>query len=156
MNQLMEINFGRMSLAVALVGCAAVFSLAAGAQQKTASVVAPGHGYEASREVSVQGVVVSFTEHAATAPLGARVVVQTASGELDVHLGDGRLLQASHLTLAAGDSVRIVGENVASGEGTQFLARVIQKGNQSVALRSGRGFPLRATAKSTAARAGVL
>jgi hypothetical protein len=76
------------------------------------------------------------------APLGPHVTVATGSGVVDVHLGNARLLQANHLSLSAGDSIQIVGENVAYGAGTQFVARVIQKGNQIVALRSTRGFPL--------------
>jgi len=84
------------------------------------------------------------------------VVIQTASGQVDVHLGDGRLLQANHLTLAAGDSIRVIGENVPYGEGTQFFARMIQKGSQTLTLRSTRGFPLRPVPKAGKAEAGVL
>ena len=103
--------------------------------------------YDVSREVTVQGAVVSYSENSSTAPLGAHVSVQTSSGTLDAHLGDARLLRANNFTLAAGDSVRIIGENLPFGGGTQFFARVIQKGNQSVTLRSTRGFPLRPTVK---------
>ena len=76
------------------------------------------------------------------APLGPHVTVSTGSGVVDVHLGNARLLEASHLSLSAGDSIQIVGENISYGSGTQFVARVIQKGNQTVALRTTRGFPL--------------
>src|SRR5260370_31343867 len=65
-----------------------------------------------SREVSLQGVALGFTENSSTPPLGAHVSVQTSSGTLDVHLGSAKLLQANHFTLAAGDSVRIVGEMI--------------------------------------------
>ena len=70
-------------------------------------------------------------------------------------LGNSRsakLLQANHFTLAAGDSVRIVGESLPFGGGSQFFARIIQKGNQSVALRSARGFPLRPSGKQAGAQ----
>jgi len=112
--------------------------------------------YDVSREVSMQGTVVSFTENSSTAPLGPHVVIQTTSGQVDVHLGDARLLRANHLTLAAGDSVRVVGENVTHGTSSQFFARIIQKGNQTLTLRSARGFPLRPAGKAGKSEAGVL
>jgi hypothetical protein len=126
------------------------------AQEKTRSSPQRIESYDVSREVSLQGTVVSFAESSSVPPLGPHVVVQTASGQMDVHLGDARLLQANHFTLAAGDSVRVIGESVPYGSGNQFLARIIQKGNQTVTLRSTRGFPLRPMAKSVKPQAGVL
>jgi hypothetical protein len=67
-------------------------------------------------------------------------------------LGNARLLESNHLTLSAGDAVRIVGENVPFGASMQFLARVIQKGDQVVQLRTAQGFPLRPMGKSGDAR----
>jgi hypothetical protein len=69
--------------------------------------------------------------------------VQTASGQVDVHLGNTRVLQASHLELNAGDSVRIIGESLALGNGTFFAARIVQKGAQAVAVRNAKGLLLR-------------
>jgi hypothetical protein len=66
---------------------------------------------------------------------------------IDVHLGNAKLLEATHFSLASGDSLRIVGENVPYGSGTQFLARVIQKGNQTLTVRTVRGFPLAPSGK---------
>jgi len=133
-----------------------VFSMGAAAQQKSQSAAQQKRSYDVSREVSLEGTVVSFAENSSTPPLGPHVVVQTASGQIDVHLGDGRLLQANHLALAAGDSIRVIGENVWYGEGTQFFARIVQKDSQTLVLRSTRGFPLRPVAKSGKAQAGVL
>src|ERR1700730_16637210 len=102
----------------------------AGAQQKPPA--APQRNlYNLSREVSLQGTVVSFAESASTPPLGPHVVVQTGSGQIDVHLGDAKLLQANHIVLAVGDSIRVTGENVSYGEGSQFFARILQKGSQT-------------------------
>ena len=137
--------------------CAALlFCASAGAQQNTQSTAQQMRAYDVSREVSMQGTVVSFTENSSTAPLGPHVVIQTASGQVDVHLGDAKLLKANHLTLAAGDSVRVVGENVTHGASSQFFARIIQKGNQTLTLRSARGFPLRPAGKAGKSEAGAL
>src|SRR5882757_6360309 len=113
-----------------------LFCASTGAQQNTQSTAQQMRAYEVSREVSLQGTVVSFTENSSTPPLGPHVVIQTASGPVDAHLGNARLLTANHFSLAAGDSVRVIGENVAYGTGNQFFARIIQKGSQTLALRS--------------------
>jgi DNA/RNA endonuclease YhcR with UshA esterase domain len=137
--------------------CAVLFlCVSAAAQEKTQSVQQQRRAYDLSREVSVQGTVVTFTESSQAPPLGPHVVVQTSSGPVDVHLGNARLLKANHFTLAAGDTVRVIGENVPYGDGTQFFARIIQKGNQSLALRSTRGFPLRPAARAGKSQAGAL
>jgi hypothetical protein len=141
----------RFSFVAAWLAAAMLLSVAIGAQQKPQSIPTQRQSYDPSREVSLQGVVLNFSENSSTAPLGARVSVQTSSGTVDAHLGDARLLRANHFTLAAGDSIRIVGENVPYGGGSQFFARIIQKGNQSVALRSTRGFPLRPMVKQAGA-----
>src|SRR6266403_1931185 len=125
-----------------------LLSMSAAAQQKTQNPAQQRRSYDVTREVSLQGTVVSFTETASTPPLGPHVVIQTTSGQVNVHLGDARLLKANHLTLGAGDSVRVIGENVPYGEGTQFFARIVQKGSQTLAVRSTRGFPLRPAAKA--------
>ena len=74
--------------------------------------------------------------------------VATSSGTVDVHAGNPKLITASHLALQAGDSVSFTGENVTVGDKSVFVARIIQKGNQSVAVRSANGTPLRPTARS--------
>jgi hypothetical protein len=98
--------------------------------------------YNANREISLIGTVVKYETASAIPPMGAHVTLQTASGQVDVHLGNAKVLQAGHLELNAGDNVRIVGEPMALGEGTYFAARIVQKGAQAVAVRNAKGFPL--------------
>lgn len=146
-------------IGIVLLGSTLLLATMASAQQKNAPQV--NLGYEVGREVSVQGSVISYSETSSAAPFGARVTLQTGAGALDVHLGNVRLLASNHFTLSPGDSIRVVGENVTSGQGSQFVARIVQKGNQSVALRSVRGLPLRpmsnrVTVKSANQAAGVL
>jgi hypothetical protein len=138
---------GRTGLAC--FACALLLSTMASAQQTMQSVPQRNLSYDAGREISIQGLVISYSETSSAPPFGPRVTLQTSSGVLDVHLGNARLLESNQLTLAAGDTVRVVGENVPLGGGTQFLARLIQKGNQVVLLRSLQGFPLRPAAKSS-------
>lgn len=118
--------------------------VSAGAQQAKTSDSSL-QSYDASREVSLVGTVVKYDPISTTPPIGAHVLVQTPSGQVDVHLGNGKLLDAANLALNAGDNVRIVGEPLALGNGTFFAARIVQKGTQAVAVRSARGFLIRTT-----------
>ncbi|HTT33277.1 MAG TPA: hypothetical protein VMH48_06720 [Methylomirabilota bacterium] len=113
------------------------------AQQAKTADLASLQGYSAAREGSLVGTVVKYDPASSTPPMGAHVLIQTASGQVDVHLGNAKLLEANHLQLNAGDSVRIVGETVAfENGGTFFAARILQKGTQAVAVRSTKGFLL--------------
>jgi hypothetical protein len=125
--------------------CAGALVLAAGAsgQQKASVTAQNSRAYESSREVSLLGTVVEYRASSSTPPLGAHVTLQTSSGIVDVHLGNPQLLTASHFSLATGDAVRIVGENLSQAQGTQFVARIIQKGAQAIAVRSLQGIPLK-------------
>ena len=98
--------------------------------------------YNANREISLIGTVVKFETASAIPPMGAHLTLQTASGQVDVHLGNAKVLKANHFELNAGDNVRIVGEPMALGEGTYFAARIVQKGAQAVAVRNEKGFLL--------------
>ncbi|HYL86827.1 MAG TPA: hypothetical protein VE263_21555 [Candidatus Angelobacter sp.] len=142
-------------LALALAGSLGLCA-SAHAQQAKTSDLASLQGYSVAREGSLVGTVVKYDPASSTPPRGAHVLLQTATGQVDVHLGNAKLLEANHLQLNAGDNLRIVGENLALGNTTFFAARIIQKGTQAVALRSVRGFPLRPMANSSNRQGGVL
>jgi hypothetical protein len=129
-----------------LLLCSALLAASANAQRssETALKKAVNHStYDLSREQSLQGTVVSFTPNSTTPPIGAHVVVQTSAGtSVDVVLGSAGLLKAGHMIIAPGDSIRIIGETVPYGNGTIFVARLVQEGTQIVALRSTTGMPL--------------
>jgi hypothetical protein len=118
------------------------FCISAVAQQLTQPDLRHLQSYEVGRELSVLGTVVKYEPAASVAPIGAHVLLQTASGPLDVHLGNAKLLQVSHFDLNPGDNVRIVGESLALADGTFFAARIVQKGAQAIAVRNTRGFLL--------------
>ncbi len=125
-----------------LIGLCAVFSHAAGAQQNAQPVSPPSRGYDIVRETLLEGTVLKYTAASTVPPFGAHVLLQTASGPVDVHLASARFLQVNHFSLNAGDTIRVIGESLSYGDGTSFVARVIQKGQQTLAIRSIRGFPL--------------
>jgi len=149
------ISFMRAGMAVFLgAGLFAgvfLFASAASAQRTAKSAaaqtnaVAEGRNhslYDPAKEVSLQGTVKKFTENSLDLPIGAHVLVQTASGPIDVHLGDPRLLKLNNLSITQGASIRIIGEPVTTSQGTFFLARLVQQGTQVIAVRSTHGMPL--------------
>lgn len=142
-----KIQICRVSLvfAGALLVCGS-----AGAQTASSPSALVFESYNPSREVSLMGTVVKYNAASAVSPMGAHVLLQTALGQVDVHLGNAKILQTSNLQLNAGDNVRIVGEPVALGDITFFAARIVEKGTQAVLLRSRLGFPLAAGANLTA------
>ncbi|HEX8837462.1 MAG TPA: hypothetical protein VF748_11040 [Candidatus Acidoferrum sp.] len=127
------------------------FSLAVSAQKAMPSDEQLLRTYNASREISLVGTVVKYETNSAIPPIGAHLTIQTASGSVDVHVGNAKVLGAGHLTLHPGDNIRIVGEPMALGEGTYFAARIVQKGTVAVAVRNARGLPLTPAATLTPA-----
>jgi hypothetical protein len=105
-----------------------------------------GAAYDVARESTISGKIVQYSSPSTTPPLGAHISLQTSSGTIDVHAGNAKLIEASHISLHPGDSVSITGETVEFGNGSIFVARIIQKGSQSVMVRSKNGMPLLPTA----------
>ena len=128
------------------------FGSLAHAQQASQADFHQLRSYSMNREVFLLGTVVKFDSASTALPMGAHVVLQTASGQVDVHLGNAKVLQAGHLTLNPGDSVRIAGEPLALGDSTYFAARIVQKGMQAVAVRNTRGFLTTPTSLMTPAQ----
>jgi hypothetical protein len=130
-------KIGILALSLSLVYC-----FSAVAQQAKQPDLRQLQSYDLSREGSLLGTVVKYETASSVPPLGAHVLIQTASGQVDVHLGNAKVLQANHFELNPGDSIRIVGETLAVGDGSIFAARILQKGTQAVAVRNARGFLL--------------
>jgi hypothetical protein len=123
-----------------LVCAGTAFAQRPGANAVSAKAV-PG-AYNIANDVSLQGTVLKYTENSQTPPIGVHVLLQTASGNVDVHLGDARLLHLAKLSIAPGANVRFVGQMSTAGQNSVFLARLVQRGTQVVAVRSDHGLPL--------------
>lgn len=109
------------------------------AQQAGQSNARLPQSYDLKREVNLLGSVIKYDAAPSRPPIGAHVLLQTSSGQVDVHLGNARVLKANHLELNPGDNVRIIGEELAFGDGSIFAARIVQKGVQAVAVRNTHG-----------------
>lgn len=145
-----QIVWGLFVIAVALF-CA---SFAIG-QQKPITAPQANFAYDVTREAVVQGTVISYTAAADVAPVGPHASIQTSSGVVDVHLGNADFMKQSDFFLAPGDAVKIVGESRSFGNETVFLARIVQKGSQTVTLRNLNGIPYVAKARENAKRRSI-
>jgi hypothetical protein len=134
--------FSRMRAGMAVLAGALLLCGAAEAQRSRSGTALKANSsvYDLNKEQSVQGNVVKFVEKSDTAPSGAHVLVQTAAGQVDVHLGDSRFLKQNNFTLAPGSSVRIIGVGSAVSPNV-FLARLVQVGTNVLAVRSTTGIP---------------
>jgi len=132
----------RRLLVLFMLASSLALGLSSSAQQAKTSDVQLLRTYNANREISLVGTVVKYETASENPPMGAHVTIQSASGQVDVHLGKAKILDANHFALNAGDNVRIIGEPMVLGEGTYFAARIVQKGTQAVAVRNAKGFPL--------------
>ena len=129
----------RVSLGSAVFAGALLSVSFAGAQQQQTAVAQANVTYDASRETTLVGKVLTYTAESSVPPIGAHVSIQTAYGPVDVHIGSAKLLEQNHFTLAAGDSVRITGEVISFGQSNTFAARIIENGTQSVTVRNTKG-----------------
>ena len=156
------VNFMKLFLKFSWVVAAVVFFSTASlvfAQRpgaKAVSAKAASNTYNIANDASLQGTVISYTENSQTPPIGAHVLLQTSAGNVDVHLGDARLLHLAKLNITPGANIRVVGQmstvvqdsggqnggSQKSGQSSVFLARLVQVGAQLVAVRSDHGLPL--------------
>jgi hypothetical protein len=136
----------RNACAVGAVSALVLSVEARGQQIQLSASHRAGAAYDVARESVINGKIVQYSASSTTPPLGAHISLQTSSGTIDVHAGNAKLIQASNISLQAGDSVGITGETVQFGNSNVFAARLIQKGSQSVAVRSKNGVPLLPTA----------
>jgi len=137
-----------------ILGLAGSLALAAasGAQQPQTVVSAPGNtSYSIARETVLTGTVVSYTE--GTSRAGSHLLLSSSSGVTDVNVGNAKLLSLNGMTFAPGDSIRITGEPLTVAGDTFFAARIVQKGSQSLTVRSERGFMARPTRSNVPASA---
>ena len=120
--------------------CFAMACMCTAQAQQRSSVASPRQtAYESTHETVLQGIVLMYSDDSSIPPIGAHATVQTAHGPVDVQLGPASQLRGNHFVLSPGDSVSFVGVSTTTSKGQILLARIVQKGNQSLVLRSSRG-----------------
>jgi hypothetical protein len=134
----MKLNI-RLCFSCAAFAGVLLYGSFAGAKPQQTPTAQGNTSYDVSRETTLVGKVLSYTSESAAPPIGAHVSIQTVYGPVDVHIGSAKLLEQNHFTLSAGDSVRITGEVISSGQTATFAARIIENGTQSITVRNSKG-----------------
>ena len=100
--------------------------------------------YNLSKEVKIQGTIQKIDVASPTGPMGTHVLIQTAQGVVDAHLGYGPAAKPAYLGITEGLNITVVGmmENF---EGSEILiTRLLQTPTRIFILRNEHGIPIRA------------
>ena len=100
--------------------------------------------YSAAAETVLRGTITQVsTRPAPGLPLGLHLMVSTAQGPVDAHLGRFPAAAAEQKGWVPGVSITLVGVTVHLPAGEVFLVRTIAAGGQTTVVRNARGFPVR-------------
>jgi len=97
--------------------------------------------YDVSKEVTLEGTIQSLVRQPAPGEIpGARLVVSTAQGMVDAHIGN-RMITGPHAeSFAAGQAVKLVGIMTKFNQQDVLLVRTIETENRTITVRNEHGF----------------
>lgn len=111
------------------------------------TVVAPK--YDVANEVMLEGTVQSVMRKPTPGMMfGGHLMVSTAQGTVDAALGRFGLSRPGAASLAPNQHVKLIGLMTTFRNQRVLLTRLIECGNQTIEIRSERGFALLAGAKA--------
>jgi len=125
-----------MVLVAALVG-------APGTAQKSQPTAASPPKYDLHTETKIKGTI----DEVKLPPKGsekeiAHLLVKEGTNSMDVYLCPKSFFDDMGMSFAKGDEISITGSKVKQGETDLILVREIVKGNDTFALRDGKGDPV--------------
>jgi hypothetical protein len=136
-----------MALAISLLA-GPLYANESGAVKRTVEV----SKYDVTKEVTVEGTIQSLIRKPAPgAIMGAHLMVSTAHGTVDAHIGNYLVVGKYATPLAAGQSVKLVGMMTTFNHQDVFLVRTMQSGSRTITVRTDRGFLVYPGAKTLAA-----
>ncbi|HTU32465.1 MAG TPA: hypothetical protein VMF66_01530 [Candidatus Acidoferrum sp.] len=125
----------------------AVIAAPLGAQtapsRQTTNTMVPA--YDLSKEVKVQGTIEKINGFGNNGPIGTHILVQTASGVVDAHLGFGSAVSSKNLGISIGQNVTVVGMMETVGSSSVLMARILTTPSRVIVLRNEHGIPIRST-----------
>lgn len=101
--------------------------------------------YDLSKEVRVQGVIEKINGFGSHGPIGTHILIQTASGTVDAHLGFGSAASSKNLGISVGQNVTVIGMMETVGSSNVLMARILTTPSRVVVLRNEHGIPIRGT-----------
>ena len=102
-----------------------------------------GRFYSSATETTVAGTV----EDVKNVPPGGgngglHLILNTASGPVEVHVGPTWYVSSRNVTFTKGDAVSLVGSKMMMSGREVLIAREITKGQQTLTLRAANGAPV--------------
>jgi hypothetical protein len=98
--------------------------------------------YDASKEAVLRGTISEVvTRPKAGLPLGVHLMISSAQGVVDVHLGPHFGRVAAQQGLVPGAAIQVTGVTSHFDGGDVFLARIVVVGNQTLIIRNQNGVP---------------
>jgi hypothetical protein len=97
--------------------------------------------YDLTKEVTLNGTVQSLVRKPAPGTLmGAHLMVSTAQGTVDAHIGNFVIAGRNPASLVSGQSVKLIGIMTTINHQNLFLVRTLQMGDRTITVRSEHGF----------------
>lgn len=99
--------------------------------------------YDVAKEVKIQGTIQKIDNFGTNGPAGTHILMQTAQGVVDAHLGFGAASKPQYLGIAQGQSVTVTGMMEDVGGTNVLMARILTTPNHIFVLRNEHGIPVR-------------
>ena len=97
--------------------------------------------YDVSKEVTLEGTVQSLVRKPAPGTMmGAHLIVSTAQGLVDAHIGNYVAVGRYATSFASGQSVKLVGIMTEYNHQNVFVVRTIETENRTITVRNDHGF----------------
>jgi len=125
----------------------------ADAQSAGATTALNSPAYDVSKEIKVDGTIDKIENNATGGPMGTHLLVITAQGVVDVHLGASLAVSAKNLGLSVGQSIHVTGMMTSVSGNSVLLARILTTSDHIYVLRNEHGAPARSLMPRSAAAA---
>ena len=107
--------------------------------------------YDVTREVKIQGTIQQIDNSGERAPLGTHLLIATAQGVIDAHLGALNAASRKILNLSAGQAVELTGMIETENGNSVMLARLMTTPTHVVILRNENGIPIHSLVRASGA-----
>lgn len=133
--------FGLFTLTLGTVAGARTSAQTRSSHAKTDALVPV---YDLAKEIKVEGTIEKIDGFGTSGPIGTHILIQTASGVIDAHLGFGPAASRRYLGISVGESVTVIGMMQSVGSGSVLITRILTTPSHIFVLRNEHGVPIRA------------
>lgn len=123
----------------------------ASAQSVATSSAMASPAYDLNKEIKVDGTIDKIETNTSAGPIGTHLLVISAQGMVDVHLGASMAVTAKNLGLSVGENIHVTGMMANVNGNSVLLARILTTSNHIYMLRNEHGAPIRSLMPRSAA-----